>query len=92
MWPISTSPNAAPGKGSRPVASWNIITPSEYTSLRASMSCVRPLACSGDMYAGVPITMPVCVLPVETPSELVSLAMPKSTTLTKFFFPLSEIR
>ena len=56
------------------------------------MSCVRPLACSGDMYAGVPITMPVCVLPVETPSELVSLAMPKSTTLTKFFFPLSEIR
>ena len=29
MWPISTSPNAAPGKGSRPVASWNIITPSE---------------------------------------------------------------
>jgi hypothetical protein len=28
-WPISTSPKLDPGKGSLPVASWNIITPSE---------------------------------------------------------------
>ena len=29
MWPMSTSPKAEPGKGSLPVASWNIITPNE---------------------------------------------------------------
>ena len=56
------------------------------------MRLVIPPACSGDMYAGVPITMPVCVLPVLLPLSSVSLAMPKSTTLTKFFFPLWTIR
>ena len=61
-------------------------------SLRASMRLVIPPACSGDMYAGVPITMPVWVLPVEAPLASVNLAMPKSTTLTKFFFPLCVIR
>ncbi len=28
-WPISTSPNEVPAKGSLPVAIWNMITPSE---------------------------------------------------------------
>ncbi len=28
-WPINTSPKFEPGKGSRPVAIWNIITPTE---------------------------------------------------------------
>ena len=44
------------------------------------------------MYLGDPSIMPVCVLPVEAPESSVSLAMPKSTTLTKFFFPLWVIR
>ncbi len=52
------------------------------------MRVVIPPACSGDMYAGVPITIPVCVLPVEMPWSSVSFAIPKSTTLTKFFRPL----
>jgi len=56
------------------------------------MLVVIPPACSGDMYAGVPITMPVCVLPVDWPDTSVSLAMPKSTTLTKFFRPLWMVR
>jgi len=61
-------------------------------SLRASMRAVMPPACSGDMYAGVPITMPVCVLPVEAPLSSVTRAIPKSTTLTKFFLPLCTVR
>ena len=90
---MSTSPKLWPGKGSLPVASWNMITPSEYTSLRGSILFVRPPACSGDMYAGVPITMPVCVLPVDCPDPVsVSLAMPKSTTLTKWRRPLWIVR
>ena len=61
-------------------------------SLRPSILLVMPPACSGDMYAGVPITMPVCVLPVLCPLSSVSLAMPQSTTLTKFFLPLWTMR
>ena len=61
-------------------------------SLRPSILFDCPEPCSGDMYAGVPITMPVCVLPVELPSSSVTRAMPKSTTLTKFFLPLWVMR
>ena len=43
----------------------------------------RPSHCSGDMYAGVPITMPVRVRcePIALPP--VSFAMPKSSSFTK---------
>jgi hypothetical protein len=61
-------------------------------SLRPSILLLAPEPCSGLMYAGVPITMPVCVLPVEMPASSVTRAMPKSTTFTKFFFPFIVIR
>src|SRR6478736_5441112 len=40
--------NVPASNGTRPVTASNMITPSEYTSLRASASPL-PLACSGDM-------------------------------------------
>ena len=61
-------------------------------SLRPSILLLAPEPCSGLMYAGVPITMPVWVLPVEMPASSVMRAMPKSTTFTKFFFPFIVIR
>ena len=76
------SPKPSPGNGTRPVSSSYIMMPSEYTSERRSM---RPLPshCSGLMYAGVPMTRPVRVL-CDCPPSPVSLAMPKSSSLTKF--------
>ena len=49
---------------------------------------MRPLPshCSGLMYAGVPMTRPVRVL-CDCPPSPVSLAMPKSSSLTKFLSP-----
>src|SRR3954464_3131624 len=45
-----------------------------------------PSHCSGLMYAGVPMTRPVRVL-CDCPPSPVSLAMPKSSSLTKFLSP-----
>ena len=59
-------------------------------SLRPSSSAA-PSACSGDMYAGVPITTPAEVRCTSRP-EAVSLAMPKSTTLTRSRCPFSSTR
>ena len=57
--------------------------PSEYTSVRVSMSSV-PSACSGLMYSGVPIIWPVCVnTSCATALALVALATPKSITFTR---------
>ena len=55
--------------------------PSEYTSL-AGVTSVDDRHCSGDMYAGVPNTMPICVAPVV---ELFAafFAMPKSRTFAR---------
>jgi hypothetical protein len=73
------SPTDAQTNGGLPVASSNARQPSEYTSARPS---TLPLArhCSGDMYAGVPIALAV---PVMSIALWVSLAMPKSRTLTR---------
>ena len=63
-------------KGFDPVsASWSI-TPTEKRSERASRW--EAVACSGDMYAGVPMTLPVCVRRVIW----LVFEMPKSATFT----------
>ncbi len=48
--------------------------PIENRSERAS--AFMPLACSGDMYSGVPISVPVCVIPGVSSDR----ATPKSIT------------
>ena len=50
-----------------------------YSSLRPSISTL-PVACSGLMYAGVPMTVPVCVMWCASPAALSARAMPKSAT------------
>ncbi len=65
----------SPSKGNLPLASWYNVTPSENRSERPSI--FFPASCSGDMYEGVPSTMPVLVF-----DESVMRAMPKSVTLT----------
>ena len=56
-------------------------TPSEYTSLRVSISKLFRLACSGDMYSGVPTTWFTPVFSSEsTRLAPVALATPKSIT------------
>ncbi len=51
-------------------------------SLRVSMSIPIGSACSGDMYAGVPMNCPISVNMVCSVSrDCVALAMPKSITL-----------
>ena len=45
-------------------------------SLRPSR--LSPIACSGDMYEGVPRSVPDCVI-----SAFTSLAIPKSVTFTR---------
>ena len=74
-------------KGSCPVNSSNAITPSAYTSVRASM--VPSSHCSGAMYSGVPTSTPAWVLPCREPR---SLAMPKSTSFTRCARPRRETR
>ena len=65
--------------GCRPSTSSYRITPIAQMSVRASTS--RALrSCSGDMYAGEPIT--VAVLVSEKSSASAALAMPKSSTFT----------
>jgi hypothetical protein len=62
------------------------MTPMEYRSLRASSG--SPLPCSGDMYSGVPTSVPLevsgpfAMLVTCEPRSLVSLAIPKSHTFT----------
>ena len=50
-----------------------------YSSLRPSISAF-PVACSGLMYAGVPMTVPVWVSGRPSPAALNARAMPKSAT------------
>ena len=71
------------------------MTPSEYTSLRVSMSCPAESACSGLMYSNVPMTVPTRVYIVWSVSRCeVAFATPKSmmrgiglpfTSLTRMF-------
>ena len=47
-----------PVKGGSPVSISYVTAPSAYTSVRASVAR-SPMACSGDMYCGVPRLRPV---------------------------------
>ncbi len=81
---ISSSPffsSSFRAKGRAPVSSSYNNTPSEYTSVRVSMSRLLNVACSGDMYCGVPTSPPNPVLMVWSVSgSPVALATPKSIT------------
>ena len=52
--------------GSASVKSSNKTTPRPQMSVRASAVSASPI-CSGDMYAGEPRTVPVCVMRVNGP-------------------------
>jgi hypothetical protein len=76
---LNNSPGAlSDSNGIRPVSISKSTTPSDQTSARASMS-ESPLACSGGMYAHVPIGLPVTVSFRSPPS----CAIPKSSSLTR---------
>jgi hypothetical protein len=83
----------APWKARRPVSISYITAPSEKMSERASTGL--PCACSGDMYAAVPTMTPSSVVAwivrvapsAPASSGAVSLARPKSRTLTTPFAP-----
>ncbi len=82
---ISSSPfsrNSFFENGGLPASSSYSNTPREYTSLRVSMSRLLNVACSGDMYCGVPTTpIPVSIVAsVSVPP--VAFATPKSITFT----------
>ncbi len=62
----------SPSKGNLPVTISYKMTPKEYISDRSSTSWAS--ACSGDIYSGVPIIIPVPVIP----SVLRERAIPKS--------------
>ncbi len=49
---------AGPGYGAEPVSALYSIAPTPNTSVRWSIFDTRPWACSGAMYATVPMTMP----------------------------------
>ena len=66
----------APVYGGSPTNISYSTQPRLYTSLRASTS-PAPLACSGLMYAGVPIVTPVAVRR-SSPADVIARAMPKS--------------
>src|SRR5437868_15509415 len=69
--------------GGEPVSSSYSSTPSAYTSERVSMSRLLNVACSGDMYCGVPTTPPKPVSIVcSVSAPPVALATPKSLTFT----------
>ncbi|MGC4116727.1 MAG: hypothetical protein QM765_19630 [Myxococcales bacterium] len=73
-----------PSNGGLPVNSSKSSAPALYRSLRASSG--SPETCSGLMYKGVPTKSPRPVLFLSDAAERrasASLAMPKSTTLTK---------
>ncbi len=74
-WP-STVVGSSPSNGFWPVSARYRIAPTAYTSARRST--LAPRACSGAMYDGVPITMPVWVRVLPA---VVCLEMPKSRIL-----------
>ncbi len=74
-------------KGSSPESIWYPTMPSEYRSLRPSISR-SPAHCSGLMNAGVPIAVPVAVSRESLPC-VIARAMPKSVTIAR---PLSLSR
>ncbi len=67
-------------KGACPANISNNMTPNAYTSARASSA--SPRHCSGGMYAGVPIAIPLWVSAVVSPRIL---AMPKSVRMALLF-------
>ncbi len=73
-----------PGNACRPVKHSNNTQPSEKISIRPSNMSRGPLACSGAIYPGVPINVPVTVNAV---CELSMRAMPKSNNLTRRISP-----
>ena len=72
----STAQSSRPGERPRPAEHSYRITPSAHTSAGGPTNLVSPVACSGAMYAGVPITACVCVRSPPPPR----LASPKSVT------------
>ncbi len=70
--------------GVTPVSTWNSTTPADQTSARASRF-FAPLACSGDMYIGEPMSELVCVSATScalASGSAFTFAMPKSQILT----------
>ena len=67
----------SPGKGRTPASICSSIVATAYTSVAGDSA--SPRACSGAMYAGVPMTSPRRVSTVPGLPE--TLAMPKSVTL-----------
>ena len=80
----------SPSNALRPDSISNSTAPKAQTSVRRSTTL--PRACSGDMYAAVPITTPArvaaavivgeCVASGEDRSTVIAFARPKSRTLT----------
>ena len=80
-----TATNELPWNGSAPASASYMITPSDHRSDRRSTSLL-PSSCSGLMYGGDPITIPVSVSEALAAGTCVSpstLATPKSSTFTK---------
>jgi hypothetical protein len=89
------SVTSSPPNARRPTNISNSTQPNDHTSVRSSTGL--PLACSGDMYAAVPRTMP-CMVPagdvsvgefigsavgsLTRPVASIALASPKSRTFT----------
>ena len=86
----SVSETVSPSNALRPESISYSTAPNAQMSARLSTD--RPRACSGDMYAAVPITTPACVAAAVSVGECVwsgddaspvsALARPKSSTLT----------
>ena len=72
-----TACTVGPVNGGSPTSISYNTQPNEYRSLRPSMA--SPTACSGLMYAGVPMLVPACVS-VSAPESLTAFPMPKSAT------------
>ncbi len=75
---LSTAAVDGPSNARRPASSSYSTAPKLKTSDRTSIGC--PCACSGDIYAAVPTTVPSSVR-VVSGSVLVSFATPKSNSL-----------
>ena len=74
----STSQVVSPVNGRTPASISYSITPIAHTSAPGPTNLAPPRACSGAMYAGVPMTAPVCVRSAPPPR----LASPKSATFS----------
>ena len=78
--------------GGLPVRMTARIAPSPKTSLRGSIRSIAPSACSGGMYAGVPITLPACVTkPSASRSERISCALAGSYASHSVASPLGRL-